>query len=256
MIKKSIKYIFISSILSSSIFAIEITNNATVINIAGKQRMYSQRLIKDYAMIGMGNTFGNPKEDLKTTINSFSDGLNSLNSYVKDEKIKKKIKETNDFWEGLKKELSQNPNKEKALKLREDTDKLFKLSNEITNMLSKNKNKNIINISGKQRMLSQKMASLYMFKVWNIEGDTKFENSLKETMKEFKSNQEILENFEKNTDEINKNLKNVKRNFKFFEMMSKSNSKFTPSLIYKKSNDILKKMNETTKLYVNLKGGK
>ena len=36
----------------------------------------------------------------------------------------------------------------------------------------------------------------------------------------------------------------------FFEMMSRSKSKFIPSLIYKKSNDILKKMNEVTELYV------
>jgi len=33
-------------------------------NVAGKQRMYTQIMIRDYAMVGMENTFGNPKKDL------------------------------------------------------------------------------------------------------------------------------------------------------------------------------------------------
>jgi len=256
MIKKTITLIALSSVITSTLFAVNINNNSDAINIAGKQRMYSQKLIKDYAMIGMGNTFGSPKEDIKKTISSFSDGLDSLKKYNKDKKIQLKIKETEDFWTPLKKSLSESPDKNKALKLRKDTDKLFNLSNEITEMLSSNKDKSIINISGKQRMLSQKMAALYMFKVWKIKEDTLFEASLNKTMSEFKSNHETLEKYDKNTDKINKNLKNVKRNFKFFEIMSKSKSKFIPSLIYKKSNDIMKKMNETTKLYVKINGGK
>ncbi len=41
--------------------------------------------------------------------------------------------------------------------------------------------------------------------------------------------------------------------FMFFEMMSKSKSKFVPTLIYKKSNDILANMNSATQSYVALK---
>jgi len=256
MIKKSLNIILLTSLVSVSVYAVEIKTDADAVNIAGKQRMYSQRMIKDYAMVGMENTFGDPKNDLQKTADAFSDGLTSLKTYTKDAKIQEKIKETESFWKDVKKELLATPDKNKALQLRSNTDKLFLLSNEITGMLSGEKSKNIVNISGKQRMLSQKMASLYMFKVWNIDGDTKFDSSLKETMNEFKDNHSILKEYKENTPEIKKNLSKVSRYFKFFEIMSKSKSKFVPSLIYKKSNDILKKMNETTKLYVIIKGGK
>jgi hypothetical protein len=61
-----------------------------------------------------------------------------------------------------------------------------------------------------------------------------------------------LEKSSLNTKEISTLLTKVKRSFMFFEMMSKSNSKFVPTLIYKKSNDMLKNMNSATEKYVAL----
>jgi uncharacterized protein YehS (DUF1456 family) len=68
----------------------------------------------------------------------------------------------------------------------------------------------------------------------------------------FKTSLVKLEKFELNTEEINQYLKKVKRSYMFFEMMNKSKSKFVPTLIYKKSDDILKNMNSATQAYVAL----
>jgi len=69
-------------------------------------------------------------------------------------------------------------------------------------------------------------------------------------LKLFKTSLETLEKSPLNNDEINALLVKVKRSFVFFEMMNRSKSKFVPTLIYKKSNDILKNMNSVTQLYV------
>jgi hypothetical protein len=71
-------------------------------------------------------------------------------------------------------------------------------------------------------------------------------------MKLFKTSLEELEKSDLNTDEIKVLLAKVKRSFMFFEMMNKSKSKFVPTLIYKKSNDILVNMNSATQKYVAL----
>jgi len=94
------------------------------------------------------------------------------------------------------------------------------------------------------------MASLYMLKVWGVE-DPQFKTKLDETMKLFKDSLETLEKSTVNTPEITKLLAKVKRSFIFFEMMNRGKStKFIPTLIYKKSNEILKDMNSATGLYV------
>jgi hypothetical protein len=71
-------------------------------------------------------------------------------------------------------------------------------------------------------------------------------------MKLFKTSLDELEKSDLNTDEIKTLLAKVKRSFMFFEMMSRSKSKFIPTLIYKKSNDILTNMNSATQKYVAL----
>ena len=98
-------------------------------------------------------------------------------------------------------------------------------------------------------MLSQRMAALYMLKAWGLK-DPEFAQKLSDAQKLFKASLERLEKAPQNTDTIRKKLSEVKRAFTFFEMMGRSKSKFIPSLIYKKSNDILKTMDEVTGLYV------
>ena len=106
-------------------------------------------------------------------------------------------------------------------------------------------------MAGRQRMLSQRMASLYMLKVWEVE-DPQFKTKLNDAMKLFKTSLDELEKSPLNTDEIKTLLTKVKRSFIFFEMMGRSKSKYVPTLIYKKSNDILVNMNSATEKYVAL----
>jgi len=90
-----------------------------------------------------------------------------------------------------------------------------------------------------------------MMKVWGID-DPQFKEKMNKAMELFKTSSQKLEKSELNTEEINKLLAKVKRSFMFFEMMNKSKSKYVPSLIYKKSNDMLKNMNTATQAYVAL----
>jgi hypothetical protein len=87
-----------------------------------------------------------------------------------------------------------------------------------------------------------------MLKVWGID-DPRFKTKMTEAMDLYRESLEKLKRSEMSTAEIMVLLKRSERAFKFFEIMNRSSSKFIPSLIYKKSNDMLKDMNTATGLY-------
>jgi len=247
--------LFIGLMATSFCYGIDISNYNEAVNIAGKQRMFTQRMLKDYAMVGMRNTFGNPEEDLKNVISQFDDAQSSLIKFAKNDDTKQKIEAVNKLWAEIKKELEAEPKKEKVQDLQIKLDNLLALANEATQAFVKesgNSSSEIVNIAGRQRMLSQRMAGLYMLQVWGVE-DPQFKKKLEDSMSLFSASLEKLEKYEKNSEDIKKILNKVKRSYRFFEMMSKSTQRFIPTLIYKKSNDILQDMNEVTIKYTQLK---
>jgi nitrate/nitrite-specific signal transduction histidine kinase len=254
--QKNTKYILIFPLLISlstqSLLAIDIKNIYEAVDIAGKQRMFTQRMLKDYAMIGMKNSFGNPDEDLKSVMAEFEEHLYALHDYTKNSEIKKSAKKVEKIWLPIKKVLESTPVKDEASKLQENLEELLSAANDTTGLFAKETGKasgKVVDMSGRQRMLSQRMASLYMLKVWGVD-DNKFKDKMKSSMELFKSSLDELQKSEFNTDEINKLLGDVEKSFMFFEIMNKSSTVFIPSLIYKKSNDILKNMNRATQCYV------
>ncbi|RUM68152.1 MAG: hypothetical protein DSZ07_07330 [Sulfurovum sp.] len=247
-----LKHLLFLSLLYSSSYAIEIRSLHHAVDIAGKQRMFTQRMLKDYAMIGMENSFNNPDKDLKEIISKFENHLESLQNYTKNKKIIKSTQRVKKLWIPIKEILQKSPKKEKALPLQESLEKLLQASDSTTHLFAKEEGEEagiIIDISGRQRMLSQRMASLYMLKVWGVKNKN-FQDKMDKSMNLFETSLKHLQHSKLNTKEITDLLKEVENSFTFFKIMNKTADTFIPTLIYKKSNDILKNMDTITHDYV------
>lgn len=224
------------------------------INKAGKQRMITQRILKDYALVGMNTDLGNPAADLKNLIEEFNTTLAELQDFSSSKALDASLADTKAQWNPIKAKLQKSPSKTEAAVLQQDLDKLLGVCNQNTQLIAKsanNKKGDIVNLAGKQRMLSQRMAALYMLKAWKLD-DPRFREKLDGAMNDFAAAQRTLEASPLTTDEIHALLAKVKRSYAWFEMMGKSSSnRVIPNLINKSANSILADMDTVTSLYAN-----
>ena len=254
-IKRWRKIAFISILITNYISAFEVNTLTQAVNIAGKQRMYTQKMLNDYGMIGLGLKFSNPKEELQNTMKEFEEHLEALDKFNKDPKIKKALNKERDLYSKIKIMLKSPPKIEDAIKLQQKLDELMGVADKVTNMFAAKTGKKsgkIINIAGRQRMLSQRIAGLYMLKAWGVR-DKEFQHKMKEAMKLFEDSLSTLMKSTLNKKEIVDLLKKVKSDYTFFKIMNRSSTKFIPALIYRKSNEILYNMDRVTELYTSEK---
>lgn len=234
----------------------EIVSTADSINKAGAQRMLSQRIVKNYIMIGNNIKATQAHEELDQAIALFEQQHLELLDFVEDPSVIKALDNVSETWGAFRIKAISNPTKETAKELISLSDTLFIKSNKVVSVLenkANTKSATLVNTSGKQRMLSQKIAKLYMAMAWQIDKENltiDFDNALKEYEKGLAQ----LNAAQENTPAINKKLNKVNAQWKFSKagFSQYKEDRFVPTLISVTTESILKKMDELTADYQQL----
>ncbi len=137
------------------------------LNVAGRQRMLSQRVVKLYCQLQLGVRSVASNHALDEAISTFDEQLVALRSASKNTEMQQTLQNQVHVWNEMKLVLQKDPSIENIKNLAEISENLLEISQKFVILLGKYHHQNgyeWIEKSGRQRMLSQRMAKFYMLK--------------------------------------------------------------------------------------------
>jgi hypothetical protein len=247
--------------LGSSLYGAQqsktITGNiAELLNIAGKQRMLSQRIAKDYIYIAKKVAVDKATRQIKRSLSSFKKSQEYLKKAINDPEIQNLIAFVNMSEKELE-IITQKPyNLDNAQLVLDLSESMLEGSQYIVDSLknsTKVKGSAIVATSGKQRMLAQRIAKYYIAYQSGIK-DKNTVDQMKATVELFDRNNKALLNNASNTAKISQKLKEInmlwKIVYKFYLNIEKGG---LPFIVFASTDDITGKMDQVTELYTKSK---
>lgn len=259
MIKKSVQAVVYGLlILLCQIPAAQAASDITLaeaINKAGRQRMLSQRIVKSYLQMGQDVRYRVAKKHLGESIDLFELQLKELKGFTTNPEATRGLALVEKLWIPVKQIATGPVQREKAEELRANAERLLAAAHQVVLILADESATNqghLVNIAGRQRMLSQRMGNLYMLMSWKF-ADELYRQDYKAATSEFDTALQELINANENTPEISAILSQVKQNWDLYNLSNRmGEDEFVPGLVARMLDKILGQMNEVTGLYAAL----
>jgi len=224
-------------------------------NIAGRQRMLSQRIAKDYLYIGKDIVASKAKKELEKSIKEFENGQKQLEEMINDPEIKNLLNFVNLSFNELKDTIKKPFNLNNAQLVLDLTESMLEGTQYIVDNIKKKakiKESVIIAKAGRQRMLSQRIAKYYIAYQAGIKDKNTVEQ-MNRAVKEFEKTQKELMKNPDNTASINKRLNEIEKLwkivYKFYLNIEKGG---LPFIVYKTTDDITDKMDSVLDMYTDI----
>lgn len=146
-------------------------DTASAVNMAGRLRMLSQRMVKAYLMLGQGIAADNARTILQGSIKQFESQLATLKTYQPTPMVRSAVVDLEGAWKKYKPLLAAAPSKAGAVALYDVNEALQGAAHRLTvayEGVTGAPIDHLTGIAGRQRMLSQRMAKFYFYRTWEL----------------------------------------------------------------------------------------
>lgn len=198
----------------------QVANLNDAINKSGRQRMLSQRLAKSYLQIGQQIDTERSARILDGSLALFDRQLVELKAFAPTPENRAVLSDLEKVWLTYKEVLvGRAPNRRDALSVLAVNEDVLALANIVTVQLEKMSpaaSGRLVNLSGRQRMLSQRMAKFYQAINWGVApADAKAK--LADARNEFVAALGVLAGVPNNTIAIKSELELARQQWIFFD---------------------------------------
>lgn len=143
----------------------------TAVNLSGRQRMLSQRMVKAYLMLGQGIATDNARTILQNSIDQFESQLATLKKLQSNPKVQEALAKLDAEWAKFKPLIIATPSKTGAIALYDANEALQSAAHNVTlayEDVTLAPLDHLVNLAGRERMLSQRVAKFFLYRTWDL----------------------------------------------------------------------------------------
>jgi Type IV pili methyl-accepting chemotaxis transducer N-term len=228
---------------------------ARLIDVAGRQRMLTQRIVKTYCQLGLGVLPEASAQQRDEALRQFDLQLALLKTQAPDARSRRALERVQSLWGPFRRAADAPASADGARALAALSEPLLDATHQVVLALQDSAGgarAMLVNLAGRQRMLSQRLAKLYMLRVWGLQPSDQAQQT-QAAAQEFAATLATLRSAAENTTTLTIELEEVEKQWAWFTLALQQDAETTYALVVADASEsILQSMDLVTALYAGL----